>query len=61
MHVLTGDDPVPSYMLLPGDPGRVPLIGAGWQQYEEISFNREFRLARGCIGDVALGACSTGI
>jgi hypothetical protein len=22
-HVLTGDDPAPRYMLLPGDPGRV--------------------------------------
>jgi uridine phosphorylase len=60
-HVLTGDDPVPRYMLLPGDPGRVPVIGAGWEHYEEISFNREFRFARGRSGGVALGACSTGI
>jgi len=60
-HVLTGDDPVPRYMLLPGDPGRVPIIGAGWEQYEEISFNREFRFARGYVAGVPLGACSTGI
>jgi len=60
-HVLTGSDPAPRYMLLPGDPGRVPIIGDGWEQYEEISFSREFRYARGLAGGVALGACSTGI
>jgi uridine phosphorylase len=60
-HVLTGEVPVPRYMLVPGDPGRVPLIGAAWSSYDEVSFNREFRYARGTLGDVELGACSTGI
>ncbi len=60
-HVLTGNGPAPRYMLLPGDPGRVPIIGAGWERYEEISFSREFRYARGRTGGVDLGACSTGI
>src|SRR5271168_3987614 len=60
-HVLTGDRRAPQYMLVPGDPGRVPLIGATWSSYEELSFNREFRFARGIIGDIELGACSTGI
>ena len=60
-HVLTGDAPVPRYALLPGDPGRVPIIAAGWDSYEEVSFNREFRYARGKSGGVALAACSTGI
>lgn len=55
------DGPAPRYLLLPGDPGRVPLIGSGWDAYDEVSFNREFRYARGTIGKVALGACSTGI
>jgi uridine phosphorylase len=48
-------------MLLPGDPGRVPLIGAEWESYAEVSFNREFRFARGTFGGNLLGACSTGI
>jgi len=60
-HVLVGDEPAPRYMLVPGDPGRVPRIGAGWSTYEEVSFNREFRYARGTFEGVELGACSTGI
>lgn len=60
-HVLTGDSAVPHFVLVPGDPGRVPLIGAAWSNYEDVSFNREFRYARGSIGGVDVGACSTGI
>jgi uridine phosphorylase len=60
-HVLVGEEPTPRYMLVPGDPGRVPRIGANWEHYEEISFNREFRYARGSFEGVELGACSTGI
>ena len=55
------DDTTPRYMLVPGDPGRVPLIGSEWNGYTEVSFNREFRLARGTIDEVPIGACSTGI
>jgi uridine phosphorylase len=60
-HIQVGEERAPRYMLLPGDPGRVPLIGSAWQTYEEVSFNREFRLARGTFDGIALGACSTGI
>jgi uridine phosphorylase len=60
-HVDTGSAPLPRYVLLPGDPGRVPVIGDGWEAYEEISFKREFRLARGRAGGVEIAACSTGI
>ena len=48
-------------MLLPGDPGRVPLIGSTWDAYDEVSFNREFRFGRGTVAGVPIGACSTGI
>jgi uridine phosphorylase len=61
MHVAVAPGDLPRYVLLPGDPGRVPLIGRQWDSYEEISFNREFRVARGRSGGVALGVCSTGI
>ena len=60
-HVHVGDHAAPRYMLMPGDPGRVPVIGAGWDTYTEVSFNREFRYARGTVEGVELGACSTGI
>ena len=55
------DGATPRYMLVPGDPGRVPVIGADWDAYTEVSFSREFRLAHGTIDGVAIGACSTGI
>ncbi len=60
-HIPLGGRAVPRYLLLPGDPNRVPLIGLEWSSYEEVSFNREFRFARGTIENVKLGACSTGI
>jgi uridine phosphorylase len=60
-HVFVGERPAPRYILMPGDPGRVPVIGAGWDTYEEVSFNREFRFARGRVEGVEIGACSTGI
>ena len=60
-HVHTGTEPAPRYLLLPGDPGRVPIIGTDWDRYTEISFNREFRYARGTAQGVEIGACSTGI
>ncbi len=60
-HVLTGIKPAPRYVLMPGDPGRVSTIGSTWDDFEEVSFNREFRYGRGSTGGVAIGACSTGI
>ncbi|MGO4570355.1 nucleoside phosphorylase [Microvirga sp. 2TAF3] len=61
MHVKIAPGDVPRYAIIPGDPSRVPLIGEDWASYEEISFNREFRVARGTIGTTQLAACSTGI
>jgi uridine phosphorylase len=60
-HVHTGDAAVPRYLLLPGDPGRVPAIAALWDERTDVSFNREFRYMRGTLDGVALGSCSTGI
>src|SRR5258708_21191412 len=60
-HVGIPPEGVPRYLLVPGDPGRVPLIGSVWDRYEEVSFEREFRLGRGRVGGVELAACSTGI
>lgn len=60
-HVVTGDARLPRCVLVPGDPGRVPLIGKVWDAYEEISFAREFRLGRGRAHAADIAACSTGI
>ena len=60
-HVEIGQAVLPRCVLLPGDPGRVPIIGKGWESYREISFAREFRLAAGRTHGAELAACSTGI
>jgi len=44
-HVVTGSDPAPRYMLLPATPGAFDHRRR-LEQYEEISFSREFRYAR---------------
>lgn len=60
-HVDTKGENTPRAVLLPGDPSRVPLIGEGWDAYNEVSFEREFRLAKGTYRGAPIGACSTGI
>jgi uridine phosphorylase len=60
-HVKVARGELPRYALLPGDPARVDLIGRDWDRYEELSCNREFKVGRGAIAGVAIGACSTGI
>ncbi|UWU25494.1 nucleoside phosphorylase (plasmid) [Rhizobium sp. CB3060] len=52
---------LPRCVLVPGDPGRVPIMGKTWDSYEEISFVREFRLARGVANGSPITACSSGI
>jgi len=49
------------YVLLPGDPDRVPMIGRLWDSAKEISTHREYRVWSGSIGGVKVTACSTGI
>lgn len=60
-HLKIGAGDVSRYVLMPGDPGRVPKIGEHWDTYTEIAYNREYRIARGEAGGVDLSACSHGI
>ena len=55
----TGD--VGRYVLMPGDPGRVPLIAAYLDDAKEVSSNREYRIFTGSLDGVAVSVCSTGI
>lgn len=55
----TGD--VGRYVLMPGDPGRVPLIAAYLDDAKEVSFNREYRIFTGSLDGVPVSVCSTGI
>jgi len=60
-HIQLQKGDVPRYVLMPGDPERVPVIGKFWDSYQELQCNREFRSAKGVCGQVELAACSTGI
>src|SRR4029078_12004977 len=61
MHLKIKAGDVPRYVLTPGDPGRIPVIGERWDSYEEVAYFREFRTARGKLNGVELAACSHGI
>ena len=60
-HLLIGPGDVPRYVLLPGDPGRVPLIAKHWQEAREVARNREFTTWVGVYKGVRIAATSTGI
>lgn len=47
--------------LLPGDPGRVPLIAEHLKDGKEIAFKREFRTFLGHLNDKAILVTSTGM
>lgn len=59
LHLAEGD--LPRTVLLPGDPGRVPVLAQVWDESTEVASHREFRSARGTYRGVPIGACSTGI
>lgn len=61
MHLGIRPGDVPRYVLMPGDPGRVPVIGEAWDSYKEVGFKREFRTARGTLDGVDIAACSHGV
>lgn len=59
VHLKPGD--VGRYVLLPGDPGRVPLIASFFDEAKEVAFNREYRTFTGTVGGIKISATSTGI
>lgn len=59
LHVSVGE--LPRTVLLPGDPGRVPILAEAWDESTEVAYHREYRSARGTYRGVPIGACSTGI
>ncbi|MFH0907606.1 MAG: nucleoside phosphorylase [bacterium] len=56
-----GDGDVGEYVFLPGDPGRVPKISAGWEDLKEVCCVREYVVHTGFKDGVFLTAASTGI
>jgi uridine phosphorylase len=58
-HTQSGD--VGRYVLLPGDPGRVPIIAAQLENARHIATNREYVTYTGTLDDVLVSVTSTGI
>ncbi|MEM0348899.1 MAG: uridine phosphorylase [Candidatus Caldarchaeum sp.] len=60
-HVRVRRGEIAPYVLMPGDPDRVLKIAKFWDEGQEISFHREYRVWNGRVGEVGIAACSTGI
>ncbi|WP_456366927.1 uridine phosphorylase [Thermococcus sp.] len=60
-HIACRPGDVSRYVLLPGDPGRVPKISSLWDEAREIAFHREYRTHTGKYKGVPISVTSTGI
>lgn len=60
-HIALGKGDIGKYVLLPGDPGRVPMIASYFDEAEEVAYNREYRTFTGTVDGIKLSATSTGI
>ena len=61
-HILCDKGDISEYVILPGDPQRVMRVAENYlEDWEEISFNREFRTIVGKYKGVLVTVTSTGI
>ena len=60
-HVKLAPGDVAPTVLLPGDPGRVPVIASVWDEAREVARNREYVTFTGVYRDVPVSCTSTGI
>ncbi len=60
-HISCKPGDVAHYVLLPGDPERVPKISSLWEEAREIAFHREYRTHTGKYKGVPISVTSTGI
>ncbi|MEH7333123.1 nucleoside phosphorylase [Neobacillus drentensis] len=59
-HIRCKEGDIAKFVLLPGDPERVDLIGEEWDESRKVANYREHRTFSGKIGGVEISACSTG-
>ena len=59
-HIRCRPGDVAKYVLLPGDPERVPLIADYWDEKREVASYREHVTYSGEVSGVGISACSTG-
>ena len=60
-HINLKSDDVSQYVLLPGDPDRIPKISQYWDKKVEKAYHREFRTHTGIYNGMDISATSTGI
>lgn len=60
-HIALGKGDVGRYVILPGDPGRVPVIASYLDKAEKIAENREYTTYTGEIAGIKVSVTSTGI
>jgi len=60
-HIACGKGDLAKYLLVPGDPDRVPKIAKFWDYAKEVSCHREFRSFTGKYKGVPVSALSSGI
>ncbi len=60
-HLKIKDGDVGRYVILPGDPGRVPLIAEYLDGAKQIASNREYNIYAGELCGKRVSVCSTGI
>ena len=59
LKLVPGD--VAPCVLLPGDPGRVPVVASYWDEAREVARNREYVTYTGTYGGAPISCTSTGI
>jgi uridine phosphorylase len=60
-HIACKPGDLAEYLLIPGDPDRVPKIASFWDESNEVASHREFRSFTGKYRGVQLSAMSSGI
>jgi len=60
-HIALKPGDISRYILLPGDPDRVPKISSLWDSYKAVGKHREYLTHTGYYKGVKISACSTGI
>ena len=60
-HIKCREGDVAPYVLLPGDPGRVPIVAAHWDEARLIAQNREYTTYTGVYKGAPITCTSTGI
>jgi uridine phosphorylase len=60
-HTHTQEGDVGRYVLMPGDPGRVPIIAAHLDDARHVATNREYVTYTGTLDGVPVSVTSTGI